>query len=160
MDSYTLTYQERATYKRYAGLALPRHTSYPAAPAWQSSYGADEFHDLDGSAANLRPLSIYVHIPFCQQLCYYCACTKEIVPLAKRRQADPGESWLDGLQWEADAIASIVGQSPVHQVHLGGGSPTFLTAAQLERLWRIFTHSLTVVPTGDIAVEIDPHYQP
>jgi len=89
-------------------------------------------------------------------LCYYCACTKEIVPLAKRRQSDPGESWLDGFGCEVDAIASIVGQSPVHQVHLGGGSPTFLSAAQLERLWQILARRFNVVPTGDIAVEIDP----
>ena len=157
MLSYTLTSQERATYRRFAGLALPRHTSYPIAPVWQTSYGPHEFRtDLEHSTASTRPLSIYIHIPFCQRLCYYCACTKEIVPLSKRRQLDPGESWLDGLQCEVDRIADLVGQSPVHQLHLGGGSPTFLTALQLERLWQILSRRLNVRPTGDMAVEIDP----
>jgi oxygen-independent coproporphyrinogen-3 oxidase len=104
-----------------------------------------------------RPLSVYVHVPFCERLCYYCACTKEIVPPGKHRQTDPAPSWLDSLEMEINRVAAIVCNRPVDQLHLGGGSPTFLSTDQLERLWRILTHSLRVAPTAEIAVEIDPH---
>jgi hypothetical protein len=83
MTSYSLADAQRDTYRRYAGLALPRHTSYPIAPAWTTEFGAGALRDeLRRSAAGRRPLSLYVHVHFCERLCYYCACTKEIVPAA------------------------------------------------------------------------------
>jgi len=83
--SSLLTEVERRIYHRYAGLALPRHTSYPVAPAWKADYGPADFRaDLLRSAQQRRPLSLYVHVPFRERLCYYCACTKEIVPVGKR----------------------------------------------------------------------------
>jgi oxygen-independent coproporphyrinogen-3 oxidase len=131
----TLTARERDTYRRYASLALPRHTSYPIAPVWRADYGPSDFRaDLHRSAEQGRPLSVYVHIPFCERLCYYCACTMEIVPAVRRQESDPGEPFLAGLEREAERFADLVEGSAVHQVHLGGGSPTFLTAAQLQRL--------------------------
>jgi oxygen-independent coproporphyrinogen-3 oxidase len=157
MVQSTLTAAERDTYRRYAGLALPRHTSYPTAPVWRADYGPADFRaDLLRSADERRPLSLYVHIPFCERLCYYCACTKEIVPEARRRQADPGEPFLAALEREAERFAELVGGSPVQQVHLGGGSPTFLTPAQLERLWSILSGRFAVTADAEIAVEIDP----
>jgi oxygen-independent coproporphyrinogen-3 oxidase len=153
----TLTAQERDTYRRYAGLALPRHTSYPIAPVWREDYGPGDFRaDLDRSAAEGRPLSVYVHVPFCERLCYYCACTKEIVPAARRQESDPGGPFLAGLEMEANRFADRVGGNPVHQVHLGGGSPTFLTSAQLRRLWAILTARFTLAPGAEVAIEVDP----
>jgi oxygen-independent coproporphyrinogen-3 oxidase len=157
MTTYALSTAEREVYRRYADLALPRHTSYPIAPVWTSNYRAADFRaDLLSSAAEGRPLSLYVHIPFCERLCYYCACTKEIVPPARRREHDPCETLLDGLEIEASHAAAAVGAAPVHQVHLGGGSPTFLTSAQLERLWRTLTGRFPLAPGAEVAVEIDP----
>lgn len=154
---FVLTEAERATYRRYAGLALPRHTSYPVAPAWTTAYGPAAFRaDLQHSAAERRPLSLYVHVPFCQQLCYYCACTKEIVPTAKRRLLDPAEPLLAGLALEAERLGSLVGPGEVCQVHLGGGSPTFLTPGQLRQLWAILTRHFAVMPDAEIAIEVDP----
>lgn len=156
-NDFCLTVEERAIYRRYARLALPRHTSYPIAPKWREDYGPDAFrNDLAESAVLHRPLSLYVHIPFCEKLCFYCACTKEIVPSSKRRDNDPGESLLHGLELEADRLAEILKTGPVHQVHLGGGSPTFLRGDQLERLWQVLVTRFTVVPDAEIAVEIDP----
>jgi oxygen-independent coproporphyrinogen-3 oxidase len=154
---YVLNAQERVTYRRFADLPLPRHTSYPTVPAWTRSYGTNEFRaDLTLSADSQQGLSIYVHIPFCERLCYYCACTKEIVPANKRRQADPAEAWLDGVRIETERLGAIVGHRPVQQLHLGGGSPTFLTTDQLRRLCQFLTSHFTVAPTAEIAVEIDP----
>jgi oxygen-independent coproporphyrinogen-3 oxidase len=153
----TLTARERDTYCRYASLALPRHTSYPIAPAWRADYGPGDFRaDLRRSAEQGRPLSLYVHVPFCERLCYYCACTKEVVPAARRQEGDPGEPFLADLEREAGRFAALVGGGAVHQVHLGGGSPTFLTPAQLERLWAALARRFAIAPGAEVAVEIDP----
>lgn len=157
MSPFSLTPSERAVYNRYAGLALPRHTSYPTPPVWSDRFGPDDYRSaLDRSRADRRPLSVYVHIPFCERLCYYCACTKEIVPAARRREADPSATYLDGLAREADRVADAVGGGEVQQVHLGGGTPTFLTPDGLERLWATVSSRFAVRPDAEIAVEIDP----
>jgi oxygen-independent coproporphyrinogen-3 oxidase len=154
---HALTPVERNVYRRFAELALPRHTSYPIVPVWTPRYGPRDFQDdLRRVPGPDGALSLYVHIPFCQRLCYYCACTKEIVPLDKRRAQDPAESLLEGLTLEAGRIAALVGTAEVHQVHLGGGSPTFLTPAQLERLWAVLSHRFRLMPAAELAVEADP----
>jgi len=154
MQDFTLTQEQRTVYRRYAGLALPRHTSYPIAPAWRDDYRAGQFRQ------DLRqvkgPLSLYVHLPFCERLCFYCACTKEIIPAAKRRQHDPAEDVLAGLAAEVSRFADVLGDRPVQQVHLGGGSPTFFHAEQLTRLWQLLRGRFTLAPDAEIAVEIDP----
>ena len=149
-----LSQGERVTYRRYAGLALPRHTSYPIAPAWRNDYRAEEFHkDLQEVEG---PLSLYVHLPFCERLCFYCACTKEIVPAAKRREHDPAEDVLAGLAAEVAHFADVLADHEVHEVHLGGGSPTFFRSDQLTRLWHLLQSRLTIAQDAEIAVEIDP----
>jgi oxygen-independent coproporphyrinogen-3 oxidase len=156
MISYRLTDAERCVYRRYAGLALPRHTSYPIAPAWTTDFGPAQLRaELGRSAVEDRPLSLYVHVPFCERLCYYCACTKEIVPAARRRQHDPSGEFLAGVATEAERFAALV-RAPVHQVHLGGGSPTFLSPAGLSRLWDSLARHFTMAAGAEIAVEIDP----
>jgi oxygen-independent coproporphyrinogen-3 oxidase len=156
MTSYGLTDAQRDTYRRYAGLALPRHTSYPVAPAWTPEFGADALRDeLRRSAAGRRPLSLYVHVPFCERLCYYCACTKEIVPAARRRQHDPGDAYLAALEREAGRFGTLLG-AEVHQVQLGGGSPTFLSPEGLRRLWGVLSAHFAIAPGAEVAVEIDP----
>lgn len=157
MTEFALSAAERATYVRYAGLALPRHTSYPVVPVWRADFGPAAFADaLRRSRADRRPVSLYVHIPFCEKLCYYCACTKEIVPAARRRERDPSDALLDGLEREAARLADVLGPAEFHQLHLGGGSPTFLSAAHLERLWHALSGRFTPAADAEIACEIDP----
>jgi oxygen-independent coproporphyrinogen-3 oxidase len=157
MVDYSLDARQRQTYLRYADLALPRHTSYPIVPTWKSSYRAAELRsDLARTAAESRPLSVYVHIPFCQKLCYYCACTKEIVPNEKRKQNDPALSFLEGISREAERLGELVGPGITHQIHLGGGSPTFLAPEQLEKLWTILTSRFHIAAEAEVAIEIDP----
>jgi oxygen-independent coproporphyrinogen-3 oxidase len=156
MITCTLSEAERAVYRRYASLALPRHTSYPIASVWRTDYGPADFRaDLGRLALEHRPLSLYVHVPFCERLCYYCACTKEIVPPDRRQTADPAGPLLEGLEVEAGRFLDLVGPCEVRQVHLGGGSPTFLQPAQLRQLWRTLRR-FTLAPDAEVAVEIDP----
>jgi oxygen-independent coproporphyrinogen-3 oxidase len=156
MTPYRLTEAQRQTYRRYAGLALPRHTSYPIAPVWTTDYGADDLRDqLRQSADENRPLSLYVHVPFCERLCYYCACTKEIVSAAKRRKHDPSDDFLAGLEVEAGRFADCLA-AEVHQVHFGGGSPTFLVPDRLYHLRDILARRFTIASDAEMAVEIDP----
>lgn len=153
----SLTEAEREIYRRFASLALPRHTSYPIVPVWSADYGSADFAlDLQEFAAARTPLSLYVHIPFCERLCYYCACTKEIVSHEKRRTHDPSSELLAGLAVEADRFARVVGPSSVNQVHLGGGSPTFLSAEYLEQLWQCLAGRFAIAADAEIAVEVDP----
>jgi oxygen-independent coproporphyrinogen-3 oxidase len=158
MIRYRLTSSGRKTYRRYAGLALPRHTSYPIASAWTQEYGPADFdEDLRRSAEQRRLLSLYVHIPFCERLCYYCACNKEIVPPQKHRENDPGDAFLEALESETDRFAQALRSSgEVQQVHLGGGSPTFFSPAQLQRLWSHLQRCFSIARDAEIAVEVDP----
>ncbi len=158
--SVSLTAEQRAVYRRYAGLTLPRHTSYPAVPFWRS-YTAEEYADsLERSNLSRRALSIYVHIPFCEQLCYYCSCTKEIVP----RRADQlwqakVSAFLSGLERELELVVDRLDQPrPVQQFHLGGGSPTYLDCEQLARLTRAVCRTLALHPDAELAVEVDPRH--
>jgi oxygen-independent coproporphyrinogen-3 oxidase len=108
----------------------PRYTSYPRRTAFSESFGPDQ---AAGRARGARaagaaaPLSLYVHIPFCEQLCYYCACNKIITKHHER--AAP---YLDALEAElALVVASLGTDRPVSQLHFGGGSPTFLADDEL-----------------------------
>jgi oxygen-independent coproporphyrinogen-3 oxidase len=157
MISYQLTEAERKTYRRFAALALPRHTSYPVAPVWRTDYGPQDLQeDLAHTARQRRPLSVYVHIPFCERLCYYCACTKEIVPAGQRAANDPGDALLDGLEIESGRFAEDVGPGEVCQVHLGGGSPTFLRPRHLQRLCDLLHRRFDITGDAEKAIELDP----
>lgn len=157
MVDYRLTPDDLQTYRRYAPLALPRHTSYPIAPVWKSSYRSAALReDLSRCASEGRPLSLYVHVPFCERLCYYCACTKEIVSPGKRRQLDPSDSYLAGLETEIGLFADILAPGSVRQLHLGGGSPTFLSAENLHRLMGRMRERFRIEADAEVAVEIDP----
>ena len=155
--TYRLTEAEREIYRRYAGLSLPRHTSYPIAPVWSPDFGPNDLRDgLRRLRDSGRPLSLYVHVPFCESLCYYCACTKEIVPAATRHAEDPADAYLGSLAVEAMRFADVVGAGPVRQVHLGGGTPTFLSPSQLTRLWHSLSGPFEIADDAEISVEVDP----
>lgn len=133
----------------------PRYTSYPTADRFQSgSVGAqyvEALRERDTGHAS-SPLSLYVHIPFCDAVCYYCACNK-IVTKHKFR-ADP---YLDDLEREIGLIRGLFHESPVvSQLHFGGGTPTFLTNGQMERLLKMLRSAFTFDVNAECSVEIDP----
>lgn len=133
----------------------PRYTSYPTADRFQSgSVGYQYLEALrqrDAGHVN-TPLSLYVHIPFCDTVCYYCACNK-IVTKHKSR----ADSYLDDLEREIRLVRGLFRDVPVvSQLHFGGGTPTFLTNDQMERLLKMLHVAFKFEADAECSVEIDP----
>lgn len=130
----------------------PRYTSYPPATAWSV---------LDPSALDERlaradstggPLSLYVHLPFCPEMCRFCGCN--VIATRDRSRAD---AYLDVLEREVALWASrLPRRRTFSSLHLGGGTPTFLSPSQLERLWTILTRHFTPTNEAELALEVDP----
>ncbi len=135
----------------------PRYTSYPTADRFVEAFTADDYvraleQRRDGAAALASPLSLYVHIPFCESLCYYCACNK-IITQHHERAAE----YLRYLSQEVDLhIAHLGAGQVVSQLHLGGGTPTFLSDAELHELMAMLKRSFTLAPGGEYSIEVDP----
>jgi len=156
-DAYQLTPEQRQVYLRFSGLALPRHTSYPIAPIWSDQFGGAAYRqELGRLGSNRSALSLYVHIPYCERLCYYCACSKEIFAPDRRRVADPVPSLLEGFRAEVERLSSVTGASEVKAIHWGGGSPTFLDPTDIQTLFEMFRTRFSIASDAELAIEIDP----
>ena len=135
----------------------PRYTSYPTADRFVEAFGYDEYsaalaHRRSGAAAMALPLSVYVHIPSCEPLCYYCACNQIITKHHER-----AEPYLRYLSREIDLHTAQLGiGQPVSQVHLGGGTPTFFNDRQLAELMDMLRRNFTLAPGGEYSIEVDP----
>ncbi|MDC3736974.1 oxygen-independent coproporphyrinogen III oxidase [Pseudomonas syringae pv. syringae] len=136
-------------------VAGPRYTSYPTAVQFHTQVSAlDLLHALRESRKASRPLSLYVHLPFCANICYYCACNKVITKDRGRAQA-----YLQRLEHEIQMLAChLAPDQVVEQLHLGGGTPTFLSHDELRRLMaQLRLHfNLLDDDSGDYGIEIDP----
>lgn len=133
----------------------PRYTSYPTADRFAVDFRArDAVRALaDNRASNAgTPLSLYVHIPFCEQLCYYCACNK-IITKHHERAAE----YLDALETELSLVVDSLGTGrPISQLHFGGGSPTFLSDAELTRVMHSLLASFRLTEGSEVSIEVDP----
>ncbi|MBO1111196.1 oxygen-independent coproporphyrinogen III oxidase [Bordetella petrii] len=133
----------------------PRYTSYPTADRYDASFGPAQYRQALSCRAQDRargPLSLYVHIPFCESLCYYCACNKVIT-----RHHERAARYLDALRREMALHSSLVGRGvPVSQLHFGGGTPTFLSDAELDGLMAALRSHFQLLPDAEISVEVDP----
>ena len=133
----------------------PRYTSYPTADRFDDRFGAAESAAELGHLARARsatPLSVYVHIPFCESVCYYCACNKVVT-----RHHDRAGEYLDALQAEIGLVAASLGNGkPVSQLHFGGGSPTFLSDPELERVMAALRRTFHVGADAELSIEVDP----
>lgn len=140
--------------QRYAGSG-PRYTSYPTAMEFTSAVNEQIYADWVRESNRIgRPLSLYVHVPFCAHVCYYCACNKVVT--ADRNKAEP---FLENLFREIRLQASLVDPlRRVEQLHWGGGTPTFLSDKQLCDLMRVIGENfyLHEDDLGEYSVEIDP----
>ena len=140
--------------RRY-DLPGPRYTSYPTAVQFHSQVGSfDLLHALRDSRKAQRPLSLYVHVPFCANICYYCACNKVITK--DRGRALP---YLQRLEQEIQLVACHLDpKQTVEQLHLGGGTPTFLSHDELRQLMAQLRRHFNLLDddSGDYGIEIDP----
>lgn len=133
----------------------PRYTSYPTADRFVEAFDATAY----GKAIEQRninswtqPLSVYVHIPFCASLCFYCACNKIVT-----KRYEQSAIYLDYLQRELDLHLQALGsQQTVNQLHLGGGTPTFFSDEELSRLMHMLKKAFSFSAEGEYSVEIDP----
>jgi len=135
----------------------PRYTSYPTADRFVEAFTAQDYalaleQRHSGAAALVLPLSLYVHIPFCESLCYYCACNKIIT-----KHHDRAAAYLRYLSREVDLHTQHMGVGQaVSQLHLGGGSPTFLSDTELRDLMALLRRSFKLIQGGEYSIEIDP----
>ncbi len=128
----------------------PRYTSYPTALEFNQQYSDSDFI----ASANRypeRPLSLYVHIPFCHKLCYFCGCNKLVT-----RQKHKADEYLAVLEKEIVARAPLFAGREVHQMHWGGGTPTYLDKAQISRLTGMLRQYFRFAPDAELSIEIDP----
>lgn len=137
----------------------PRYTSYPTADRFVDAFGPDDYAraleqraEGAGVIGGSSPLSLYVHIPFCESLCYYCACNKVITKHHER-----AAEYLDALDKEIDLhVARLGAGQSVSQLHFGGGSPTFLSDAELARVMGSLRKAFRIAPGAETSVEVDP----
>ena len=136
-------------------IAGPRYTSYPTADRFSESFGPEAYRQVlsaRGQVSEQRPLSLYVHIPYCNTVCYYCACNKIITK-------DHGRSgrYLDYLAREMALVdCYLTGDRTVAQLHFGGGTPTFLNEGEMRRLWQEIGRYFTLIEDGEYSIEVDP----
>ena len=135
----------------------PRYTSYPTADRFVEAFGQDEYtlalqQRKLGTSAKALPLSLYVHIPFCESLCYYCACNKIIT-----KHHDRAAKYLQYLERELDLHVQHLGRGQVvSQLHFGGGTPTFLSDEELVSLMQVLRARFEFAPDGEYSIEVDP----
>ncbi len=135
----------------------PRYTSYPTADRFVESFAAADYVQAlkqrrAGPGAMTLPLSLYVHIPFCESLCYYCACNKIIT-----KHHGKADEYLRYLDLEINLHTAHLGLGQVlTQLHLGGGTPTFMSDVQLRALMAMLRRSFSFAPGGEYSIEVDP----
>lgn len=133
--------------------AGPRYTSYPTAPHFHSGIGdTDWLAELTAPADPGRDLSIYVHVPFCDSLCYYCGCN--MVATQRYDKVDP---YLQALETEMSTVAGRVAEGrKVRQLHWGGGTPTYLRPSDIGRLMDAIAMRFDIAPDAEMSCEADP----
>ena len=131
----------------------PRYTSYPTAPVWRDDFGPDDLEQFYGVANDAgSPVSLYMHLPFCESLCLFCACN---VVITKDHGVAP--PYIETLEREIEHVSRFVSRKrPVVQFHWGGGTPTYLAPAQMEQLFAYTAERFTFAPDAEIGIEIDP----
>ncbi|MEX2629568.1 MAG: oxygen-independent coproporphyrinogen III oxidase [Tistlia sp.] len=132
--------------------AVPRYTSYPTAPHFHGGVEAAHYARWLSELPEGAPLSLYLHIPFCDSLCWFCGCNTRVV-----REHKPIAAYLDLLARELDLVAArLPGRFAVSHLHLGGGSPSLLRPAEIDSLMAAIWRRFDRAPGAEVSVEIDP----
>ena len=133
----------------------PRYTSYPTAPQFSSAFTEQSLKEcIERSNDEIipKPLSLYIHIPYCDTICYYCACNKIIT-----KNHDVTEEYLQLLEAEMQMLSPLFDKDrELNQLHLGGGTPTFLNDQEMTQLMAMIEANFKVSPNCEMSIEIDP----
>ncbi len=142
-----------ALVSKFAG-AVPRYTSYPTAPHFRPDVDDTTYARWLSGIDAARPVSLYLHIPFCDSLCWYCGCNTKMVA-----RYDPVHNYVDTLLAEIALVASKLRERlAVSHIHFGGGSPSILAPSDIERISAALHTSYDIATDAEIAIEIDPRY--
>jgi oxygen-independent coproporphyrinogen-3 oxidase len=149
MDADLITKYDRPT---------PRYTSYPTAPHFHADINAEVYRAWLRESDPDRPVSLYLHVPYCGQMCWYCGCHTKITA-----RYEPIAAFVDLLIAEIDLVADLLqegGQVPrrVAQLHWGGGTPNALAPDDLRRVMRHLASRFDFLPAGERAIELDPRW--
>ncbi|MBI5836072.1 MAG: oxygen-independent coproporphyrinogen III oxidase [Candidatus Eisenbacteria bacterium] len=132
----------------------PRYTSYPTAVEFHEGFTAEMYVERLQQASELvdQPISMYIHLPFCEERCYFCGCNVIIT-----RKPEVSTRYLESLHREIRLTAKLLGKRrKVNQYHWGGGTPTYLTPDQMEKLHAVVREEFEFTPDAEIAIEVDP----
>jgi oxygen-independent coproporphyrinogen III oxidase len=131
---------------------LPRYTSYPTAPHFSPAIAEPNYVSWLKALPVRQPASLYLHVPFCRSMCWYCGCHTSIT-----KRDDPIVIYTDGLRAEARLVAQTIGERlPISHIHFGGGTPTIMAPETFVDLVGALRSAFSVLPEAEIAVEIDP----
>lgn len=131
---------------------LPRYTSYPTAPHFHGGIGEQDYRDWLAALDPASPVSLYMHTPFCRELCWFCGCNTRVV----RREGVIAD-YLDHMLAEIDLVAeALPARMPISHIHFGGGSPNTLGARGLKRLTKHLRQRFDIHAESEIAIELDP----
>jgi len=136
----------------YGQEGLPRYTSYPTAPHFSSTVGPDSYGEWLQAIPPRAIASLYLHVPFCRAMCWYCGCHTSVA-----RRDQPIAVYVSALRCEIDLVSSQIDRRlQVDHIHFGGGTPTIMAPDAFADLVGSIRHSFFVLPSAEIAVEIDP----
>ncbi len=131
---------------------VPRYTSYPTATHFDSGVNEQIYHSWISNLNKGDSVSLYFHIPFCQQLCWFCGCSTKIV-----KRYNPVQSYVELLEKEKKLITELLPSSlDVRHIHFGGGSPNILRCEDFSRILKLSNEKFTLHKQAEIAVEVDP----
>ena len=137
---------------RYADRPLPRYTSYPTAPHFIAAAGSGSYRQWLGAVPPGSAASLYLHLPFCRSMCWYCGCHTTVTA-----RDEPIERYVDALHREIDLVAdALPGRIAAQHIHFGGGTPTLMQPAQFVALTDKLRDRFDLTADAEIAIEIDP----
>jgi oxygen-independent coproporphyrinogen-3 oxidase len=141
----------RSDLLKYLDRRIPRYTSYPTAVQFGPEVGAGTYEHWLAALPDEAPVSIYIHVPFCAELCLYCGCHTTVA----RRYA-PVAAYVDLLEREIALVGRAAGRRSAVQIHWGGGTPTMLTPEDFMRVMAAVHANFSIAPHAELAIEIDP----
>jgi oxygen-independent coproporphyrinogen-3 oxidase len=140
-----------SAFDKYLTERIPRYTSYPTAPNFSTAVGPAVYRDWLRALPDIDRLSLYLHVPFCKTLCWYCGCHTSVT-----RHREPIERYMRALEQEIALVAELSGSHRVAHVHWGGGTPTIVGPEIFASVMDLLRDRFELEPDAEIAVEIDP----